>query len=414
METKLLIYPEVSDASVDYAIGLENGYMWFSTPSSSSLDNRGYRWYAGTSCVMEVSSKIIGSIARIRVIPTSDLGESSIAYFSYTDKRVGAAGDLWSCGANAWGVAGYCIGTTVYGSCLNIRLNCDVDLRNQLYVNNINILDSLNLKAVASDVYTKTEIDTSCYTKTECYGRSETYTRIETSNLITGTFTTEYPIMSSLNLTTRKLIISMSPDINTALDGKADVSELTWKDTSVAPPRFTTRSLGTKLLLKDAVGPGAVDYAIGVDTNNLWLSVPTSTQTHRFYCGLVNVFEILPTYVIATGRICNKQVNQSVLTTAGSTTLTIAQLVVGIIQMTQAAAVTFVLPTGTLTFGGGFGIDQSIDWTVINTGSSLGAISVTAAVAHSIVGSGTVAINTSGSFRTRITASNVAITYRIS
>ena len=220
--------------------------------------------------------------------------------------------------------------------------------------------------------------------------------------------------MSVLNLSTQKINISLSSDINTALDGKADVAELIWKDTSVAPPRFTTQSLGTKLLLKTAVGTGAVDYAIGVDTNHLWLSVPTSLQAHRFYCGLVIVCEITPTFIMATGRICNKQANQTVLTVAASTTLTIAQLLVGIMQMSSTVAATFVLPTGTLTFGAGFGIDQSIDWTVINTGSSLGAISVVLGTAHSIVGSGTVAINTSGCFRTRISASNVAITYRIS
>jgi hypothetical protein len=244
--------------------------------------------------------------------------------------------------------------------------------------------------------------------------RSETYTRIETSNLSTSTFVFEYPIMSVLNMTTKKINISLSSDINIALDGKASVSDLTWKDTGIAPPSFTTRSVGTKLLLKDAVTTGSVDYAIGVDTNSLWLSVPTSTQSHRFYCGLVKVFEILPTYVIATSKIYHQQANQAVLTAAGSTTLTIAQIVVGIIQMTQAAVVTFVLPTGTLTYGGGFGIDQSIDWSVINTGSSLGAISVTAGVGHSIVGSGSIAINTSARFRTRITLLNTAITYRLS
>ena len=167
--------------------------------------------------------------------------------------------------------------------------------------------------------------------------------------------------------------------------------------------------------MKDALTTGACGYAIGVDTNILWHSVPSSTQIHRFYCGLTRVLDISATNVIASGRICNQQANQSALNTAGSTILTIAQLVSGIIQVTQAAAVTLVVPTGTLTFGGGFGIDQSIDWSVINTGSALGAVSVTqSTAAHTFVGSGTVAINTSGRFRTRITASNVAVTYRIS
>ena len=46
--------------------------------------------------------------------------------------RMVSAGDVWVCGANAWGVAGYCIGTHEFGSCLNIKLNGDVYLRNNL------------------------------------------------------------------------------------------------------------------------------------------------------------------------------------------------------------------------------------------------------------------------------------------
>ena len=113
-------------------------------------------------------------------------------------------------------------------------------------------------------------------------------------------------------------------------------------------------------------------------------------------------------------KICNYQPNQTALTAAGTIILTIAQLLTGILQITQAAAVILQVPTGTLTYGGGFGIDQSIDWSVINTGSSLGVVSVQqSTAAHTIVGSGAVAIGTSGRYRTRITALNTAISYRI-
>ena len=106
--TKIFIYPEVSDTSVDYAIGLENGYMWFSAPSAP-LAGRGYRWYSGTSRIMEVSSNVGGSGGRMRVISTSDLGESSIGFYSYTDMRAVSACDVWVCGANGWTDTGYSI-----------------------------------------------------------------------------------------------------------------------------------------------------------------------------------------------------------------------------------------------------------------------------------------------------------------
>jgi hypothetical protein len=86
------------------------------------------------------------------------------------------------------------------------------------------------------------------------------------------------------------------------------------------------------------------------------------------------------------------------------------------------------LPTGTLTHGGMIGgsgvsggltstvaINQSIEWSIINLGTSAGAVTLApGSAAHTIVGSATVAIGTSAIFRTRISAKDTAITYRIS
>ena len=120
------------------------------------------------------------------------------------------------------------------------------------------------------------------------------------------------------------------------------------------------------------------------------------------------------TGVISYGRIYNYQNVQSVSTTAGSTALSMVHLINGSYQITQTAAVSLPLPTGTTTYSGGFVIDQSVDWSVINTGSSLGAATVQATTAHTLIGSGVVATGTSGRFRNRITAINIAITCRIS
>ena len=128
----------------------------------------------------------------------TDAKESSIGYYNRADGYVINAGDLWVSGINCWGIAGYTIGNTVVGVCLTVNsagtvempykittpeikilntngtlhiknsldasiaefyddkrlvLNGDVYLINNLFVNNINILDTLNLKAAASDIY---------------------------------------------------------------------------------------------------------------------------------------------------------------------------------------------------------------------------------------------------------------------
>jgi hypothetical protein len=128
---------------------------------------------------------------------------------------------------------------------------------------------------------------------------------------------------------------------------------------------------------------------------------------------------------IAGGSIANPVITRqfniqptiTTITAAGSTTLTVAQLLTTIIQVTQTAAVTLVLPTGTLTDAGvlnGLGVtNNSFLWIVINTGSASGAITLSAGTGHTYVGSATVAIGTSAQFQTVKTATNTYVTYRI-
>lgn len=101
---------------------------------------------------------------------------------------------------------------------------------------------------------------------------------------------------------------------------------------------------------------------------------------------------------------------------SASATLLIADLLTGIVTATSATAVALTLPTGTLSDGGFAAIanDQSFDWSVINLGSSVGAVTMTAGTAHTYVGNATVAINTSAQFRSRRTAATTWVTYRIS
>lgn len=51
---------------------------------------------------------------------------------------------------------------------------------------------------------------------------------------------------------------------------------------SYAAPAFTTRSLGARLVIFDNITSTQVDYAIGLDANTLWYSVPQGA-IHNFY-----------------------------------------------------------------------------------------------------------------------------------
>ncbi len=64
----------------------------------------------------------------------------------------------------------------------------------------------------------------------------------------------------------------------------------------VAPPSTPARSAGTKIVLYPQVGagPGDVDYAVGIDGNTFWHSVPNSTSAyaHKFYGGTAELMRI--------------------------------------------------------------------------------------------------------------------------
>lgn len=99
-----------------------------------------------------------------------------------------------------------------------------------------------------------------------------------------------------------------------------------------------------------------------------------------------------------------------VLNATGS--LTAAMMLSGIVTSTTAAAVAGTVPTGTvLDAASEFAVDDSFDWSVINTGPN--TFTVTASTDHTLVGFTAVATVTSAVWRTRKTAANTFVSYRI-
>jgi len=96
-------------------------------------------------------------------------------------------------------------------------------------------------------------------------------------------------------------------------------------------------------------------------------------------------------------------------------TLTIAELLTGIITSTSTTAVTLTLPTGTLSDAGFASLSNNLafDWSVINLGSSAGEVTMAEGTDHTFVGSLTIAIATSAIIRSRRTAANTWVSYRI-
>ncbi len=97
--------------------------------------------------------------------------------------------------------------------------------------------------------------------------------------------------------------------------------------------------------------------------------------------------------------------------TDGDTAITAANLQARILTMessTSGRAPT--VPTGT-AINGIIDVGDSIDWSFINTGDQ--DVTVSAANDHTLVGHMVIGENTQGMFRTRCSAENTAISYRL-
>lgn len=127
--------------------------------------------------------------------------------------------------------------------------------------------------------------------------------------------------------------------------------------------------------------------------------------------GAPAMYEIGTAAVVQATRQAQIQPTPNALNATG--TLTAAMILGGIVTSTTAAAVSATLDTGAIVEASSdFAVDDSIDWHVINTGGT-NAFTIIASTGHTIVGAAAVAANTSGQFRTRKTAANTFVTYRL-
>jgi hypothetical protein len=63
-------------------------------------------------------------------------------------------------------------------------------------------------------------------------------------------------------------------------------NRIDFNNNGIAAPIFTTRSVGTKIVLFTTLSGSNVDYAFGIDNNTLWNSVPSTSQQFKWYAGI--------------------------------------------------------------------------------------------------------------------------------
>jgi hypothetical protein len=157
-------------------------------------------------------------------------------------------------------------------------------------------------------------------------------------------------------------------------------------------------------------GTGAINIGTNAIARTITVGNTTGASALNLTAGTAGI--TLTGLTRTTGVVYKNQPAQTVETAAA--TLTIAELLGGIIQYTGALA-TLTLPLGTDIEAGvpaSFPVDMSFDFSVINTGS--GVVTLGTATGLTLVGGMTVAVGASGRFRVRKTAASTYTVYRIS
>jgi len=130
--------------------------------------------------------------------------------------------------------------------------------------------------------------------------------------------------------------------------------------------------------------------------------------------GVQTFYEIGSSPAVIQSRL-SYQVQPTPGTLNASGTITFALIASGLITSTTAAAVTGTLATGAIMdASSSFSIGDSVDFSVINTGATNALTVAAAATGHTVVGNMTVALSSTGRFRTTKTAAATFVTYRLS
>ena len=127
-------------------------------------------------------------------------------------------------------------------------------------------------------------------------------------------------------------------------------------------------------------------------------------------------YEVGTTPVVQQGRLnAQVQVAPAVIADGGSMIATGADILTGIVTATPTTGRNVQLPTGAnMDLASEFAVGDSVDWSLITLAAF--ALTITANTGHTIVGAAATA-GTSGAaarFRTRKTAADTFVTYRLS
>ena len=211
------------------------------------------------------------------------------------------------------------------------------------------------------------------------------------------------------------LYTNLSGSSNTAVGAFANALATGSKNTSIGYEAGCAITWGANNVVIGGYTGSAPPISF-TGSNNIVIS-DGAANIRAYYTSTTSLWTI-PNDMAIAGKFYKSQPSPSILTGSNTVpiTLTIANLLTYIIIATPITGTTvYNLPTGTLSdTGTSMDTNYCFDWSIMNNGAV--SITLTAAVGHTIVAVGggqTLTTGLVGNYRTRKTAANTFVTYRI-
>lgn len=196
-----------------------------------------------------------------------------------------------------------------------------------------------------------------------------------------------------------------------------------WTATGVAAPAFTTRSVGTKLVLYPQITGSAVDYALGIESNTLWSSVPSSAAGFKWYAATTAISTLSGAGLLTTtGGVSTTSFTASAMSTFTATGETVkmagsnpyismwdatATTRTGYIQGVAASDVRIVADAGSPSILIGAGTVSIRDGTLTTIRATVNSSGLTVNSGGFTITDGAVSLNANGAQRLAITSGGV-------
>jgi hypothetical protein len=248
--TKIVLYPQVGSASVDYAIGLGTASLWMSVADSSASFN----WYAGNSVIGTLSG--IGDLSTYGVINnyktgTANFGDGSIYLGGSGHLRI----DFDQIGDGAPTFTTRSAGTKIV---YRPRIG--------LVVNQLDYAVGVN-----------TTGETLWHSVPTINGFHRWYAGTTIVGELSGAG--NLSIIGRFVSTQAGSLVLGEGQI--FLNGSG-ANRIDFNNQGVGNPALNSTPVGTKIVLRQTAGVGLANHSFGVGTNFTWFTLPNNTSTFSF------------------------------------------------------------------------------------------------------------------------------------